>query len=839
MISSRSFFGRGRRLLPALAAAASAFLLIPAVSLGQPSAAYLKEGKTLYEKGRLGEALRAFEAAGDDPEALYFQFRIYIEDLVDTVSAHSMAEQLQKKFPGSAQAARVMTLMRTVPPPEPAPPKRMTTPPAVKDVKPAVAKSAETAPVSTKSEPKAEIKAPKKPESKEEKAPVPEKPEPPKAAEKPAAPPEPPKPPKPEPIVQVNLTADVKDFLKGISELTGENILYDPSVSGQVIMSGPADVPMSQVMDLTRQILGMRGYTLVKMDQGWKVVASSVALRGNIPTHSTQTSGLSQEYITQVIRLDPRLSSNEIRGILATYVSPNNNFQVLPKLNLILLTDTRETIDKVLDLIRRLGELQGEVTFKYFTLKYAKVQDIKTRLDALLATFLGKADYLTIPIVEVNQLWVAAQPEDISRIESLLKEMDTDFSYDVQLTVLPLKYASEEAVAKLVGELLQVGAARYAAENFKIIPDSRRRSVILSSVSPRIIALVSKLVAEIDQPSVPRAENIHIYKIGNADALKIADKLNTLYKDQTGADRIGIVADEQSNSLIITANAQRYAELETVIKKLDYAKSQVWLEVYVVEASLDKSKSIGVQWLLDKTDSVRGRTLTGAAGILTGVNKGSEGFSVGVAQAGSDFGATFNAMLKDEDFNVLSTPHLLVKDNELAKISVGDVIPILQNSQVTPTGSVTRTFNFENVGTNLSITPHVNDPHVTLDFTMAVQEVKSIAEIGAPTRTNRDLSTTITIDHGQTAVLGGILGKRKSFGRSGVPIVSKLPLIGWLFRKDVYADKLTNLLIFITPKIVNTVQDLEKISLEKQSESPERVAPPGASPSESLLLKTP
>ena len=83
-------------------------------------------------------------------------------------------------------------------------------------------------------------------------------------------------------------------------------------------------------------------------------------------------------------------------------------------------------------------------------------------------------------------------------------------------------------------------------------------------------------------------------------------------------------------------------------------------------------------------------------------------------------------------------------------------------------------------------------------------------------------STTITVESGHTVVLGGILGKRKTVGRSGVPVISKLPVIGALFRKDVYEDKNTNLLIFITPRILETAEDLEKVSREKEGETPLR-----------------
>lgn len=813
------------------------FLMVsPGVSMD--SAKSLRQGLTLYEKGRLGEALRSFEEAGNDPEALYYRIKIYLEDLRDTQTAMELSTTLRSEFPASVQAQRVSSLMESlvvpVRPPAPAAampsPETHSLPPAAKEMakpKPALKTKKETKKESAPAEPPkaqpvddarnkmetAPVVAAVKTDTKEMPVTAPAAPAPPP---RPAAA----QPPKErEPVVQVNLTADLKDFLKGISELTNENILFDQNVAGQVIMSGPADVPMSQVLDLAQQVLAMRGYTLVKMDQGWKVMPSSVALRGNLAMYDTASGGMSQELITQIIRVDPRLSTNEIRNVISTYISPNNNFQVLPKLNLILLTDTRENIEKIVELIRRLEDLQGRVVYKFYQLKYAKVQDLKSRLDAILASFLGKTDYLTIPIVETNMLWVAVLPEDVQRIEDILKEMDSDYAYDVELTVLPLKYASEEVVAKLVNDLLQVGTAKYAAENFKIIPDTRRRSIIISSVSKRLIALVSKLVAEIDQPSVPRAENIHIYKIGNADALKIADKLNTLYKDQTGADRVGIVADEQSNSLIITANSQRYAELETIIKQLDLSKAQVWLEVYVVEASADMTKKIGIQWFGETTRNVRGSSFTGGLGVVTGTTPGQEGLTIGITKQGTTLPSAFNAFLDNKDFDVLSTPHLLVKDNEKANIAVGDVIPILQNSQVTPTGSVTRTFSFENVGTNLSLTPHVSVPNVTLDFTMAIQEVKSVAEIGAPTRTNRNLSTTITVESSQTVVLGGILGTRRTFGRSGVPIISKIPVIGALFRKDVYENKKTNLLIFITPKIIQTSEELGKISLEKKAQT--------------------
>ncbi len=831
------------------------------------TAQLIRQGKTNYEKGRVAEALKSFDAAGHDPEALYNRFRIYLVDLKDTVTARKIGETMAHDFPQwtpepgedmqdqRAQAV-LAALMAAARQPAPSPVTRDTTSRSPAPMKAATAVSVQPKPPVTSapnpSPPKekaesttaAAPKNPVKPKLPEEASKPPEK-NPPeeksKAEPKPAvemkasaesnAAAETLKPPVPsvpllpaippkesEPTVQVNLTADLKDFLKGVSELTGENILYDQNVGGQVVMSGPADLPLSQVLDLAQQVLAMRGFVLVKMDQGWKVMPSSTALRANVPMYDTQSRGMTQEFITQIIRVDPRISLNEIRNILSTYLSPNNNFQVLPRLNLILLTDTRENVEKILELIRRLEDMQGRMIHKYYTLKFVKSQDLKARLDAMLSSYLGKTDYFTLPIIEMNMLWVAALPEDIQRIDALIQEMDTDFSYDVQMTVIPLKYSSEDQVAKLVGDLLQVGTAKYAVDNFKIIPDVRRRSVILSTVSPKILALVTKLINEIDQPDVRRAENIHIYKVGNADALKIADKLTSLYKDQSAADRIGIVADEQSNSLIITANAQRYSELEDIIKKLDLSRAQVWLEVYVVEVSGELTKKIGIQWFAETNRNFRGGSYTGGAGIVTGTTPGEEGLTIGITKAGTVLPSAFNAFLDNKDFDVLSTPHILVKDNEQAKISVGDVVPILQNSQVTPTGSVTRSFSFENVGTNLAITPHVNRPRVTMDFSIAIQEVKSVAEIGAPTRTNRNLQTTIAVESGQTVVLGGLMGRRKTQGRSGVPVLSKIPVVGALFRKDVYENKNTNLLVFITPQVIDSAEDLERMSREKKVE---------------------
>ena len=185
--------------------------------------------------------------------------------------------------------------------------------------------------------------------------------------------------------------------------------------------------------------------------------------------------------------------------------------------------------------------------------------------------------------------------------------------------------------------------------------------------------------------------------------------------------------------------------------------------------------------------------------------------------------AVLRAFQGDTDVNILATPNLLTTDNEEAEIIIGEERPFLRSSQDTPSGGVVstvNTFEFRDTGITLRITPQISQGRtVRLKLFQDINRFLSEAETGAVTTTKRSVKTTVVVDDGQTIVIGGLIQEERDETRTQVPCLGNLPLFGMAFRQTSDRKRKTNLLIFITPHIINSPEDIRLITDHKRQQS--------------------
>ena len=200
-----------------------------------------------------------------------------------------------------------------------------------------------------------------------------------------------------------------------------------------------------------------------------------------------------------------------------------------------------------------------------------------------------------------------------------------------------------------------------------------------------------------------------------------------------------------------------------------------------------------------------------------------------------NIGVLIRAFQKDTDANVLSTPHLLTMDNEKAKIIVADNVPLLKSDLTTPLATstttvsnvaVSRTYEYKDIGIQLEITPHISKGSmVRLEISTEVSNILAIdpANPGFVTTRKRQATTTVAVDNGQIIVIGGLIRDESADTTKKVPCVGNVPILGWLFKNFAGTNTKTNLLIFISPQIIRTAEDLEKATAKKKKESEENL----------------
>lgn len=382
----------------------------------------------------------------------------------------------------------------------------------------------------------------------------------------------------------------------------------------------------------------------------------------------------------------------------------------------------------------------------------------------------------------------------------------------------------------------------------------------------KIATTLDKKAATIKDPdydNLSQEGNIHVVHLENADAVKLADvlsripfsenaKINTQRTQappagerRPGTDsqqsnvKLSIIANKETNSLLISASPEEFREIYAIVKQLDSVRPQVLIEATIVEVNAESSWGLGIDWSLAGESgihqfggsSVMGSvpsysTPSGLSGKTLAVPLNPGAMTIGYISDTSILNfALLNAGGTDKNINILSTPHILTLDNHEAEINVAEEIAVPTNSRITDENTVYYTFEYKSVGLKLKITPHINRGNmIALELFTEVNSILgettylATGTIIPPDLGKRDMKTKVAVPDGETIVVGGLMRNQKIETETKVPILGDIPLLGWFFKSKSSENTKTNLLIFITPRVVTESEKIKAITEEKQAE---------------------
>ena len=236
---------------------------------------------------------------------------------------------------------------------------------------------------------------------------------------------------------------------------------------------------------------------------------------------------------------------------------------------------------------------------------------------------------------------------------------------------------------------------------------------------------------------------------------------------------------------------------------------QVLVEVLVVDVTLNSEFQLGVEFNIDSAPlDFNGRQFDNSSGILNS--------NLGLAGKTPTFNYTLikdNAkvfihnLMAETKVDVKAAPRILTLDNQKAVVNVGQQVPNLTGSQTTSSGQVIYTYNYNTVGTILTVTPHINsDDFVTMEVSQVVSKITQTTFFGAPVVDNRQASTSVRVKSGETMILGGIITESVSNTENKLPILGDIPLLGFLFRYQDQVKEKTELMLFLTPHIIDNAK---------------------------------
>ncbi|HTI68935.1 MAG TPA: secretin N-terminal domain-containing protein [Candidatus Limnocylindria bacterium] len=338
---------------------------------------------------------------------------------------------------------------------------------------------------------------------------------------------------------------------------------------------------------------------------------------------------------------------------------------------------------------------------------------------------------------------------------------------------------------------------------------------------------------ELDQES--KEDGYFPWLGGQPDNPRNSDGKNTARQVSDLVGRVRVVSDQRSNSLLVSANMHSFAQVMKLIDELDAPTAQVLIEARIVEVSSNFMDRLGVRWSPDGsktfTDADRdggflvhaGGQYTKGFGGKTEVNSPANNSAIGSALTSLRSGVLDNTVSMDfliqflrqnVGATVLAEPQINVEDNEIGKLFVGSQVPFIDKSQSTDVGSLNQSFSYKNVGIILEVSPHINKSG---DVSLRIRAESSTIEpgqqlFGGAIVDTRNFKTDVTAHDGETLVLGGIIQKQISDNTRKVPILGSIPGLGWAFKKKDKSIQEVELLVFLRPRVVRTVEEARNLA---------------------------
>lgn len=428
-----------------------------------------------------------------------------------------------------------------------------------------------------------------------------------------------------------------------------------------------------------------------------------------------------------------------------------------------------------------LGLLQV-VPLKYFT---------STEMVRVLTPFVS-ATAVIVDVPKINYLILVDTDANVKRLLQLVEIFDSEQLKQIkpQVFVYPVQNAKAKDLSNLLQQIF-LGAKSTARPSTPATPTTPSTSMR----NPPALAQPT--------PASPQTQ-LTIGPSGSGDALV--------------SDITKIFPDEVTNSLVILATPEDYALILETLRKLDQVQRQVMIEVLIAEISLTDELKFGLEWSLkSKADqgfaNITGSFIPTPATPATGAAIPAPGFSfLGIDPTGLIRGF-LQTLATQGKTNVLASPHILAADNKKAKIQIGSQVPIVTDVQSTTV--TTQTVQYKDTGVILEITPTINDSGlVSLEINQEVSDY-TFQNIGTnvfPVFTKRQASTFAVAQDGQTLVLGGLIQENKGRTRSGLPFLSKIPILGYLFG---YTDKTflrSEIVLLLTPRVVRNQKEAENLT---------------------------
>ncbi len=593
-----------------------------------------------------------------------------------------------------------------------------------------------------------------------------------------------------------SLHAVVKAIL---GDLLQQNYVIAPNVQGTVTLATPRPVNGAQAMSLLEMVLGWNNARLIWSDGRYNVVPADQAVAGNLSPR-TGTPANARGYEVRAVPLK-YISAIEMEKLLKPYARDRAIVQVDTARNLIVVAGSRAELQNYLHTIEifDVDWLSG-MSVGVFPLQAAESSKVVSELEKVFGE--GSKSPLAgmfrfMPLEGQNSVMViTSQAKYLTQISEWIERMDASGDGS-RLFVYEVKYVKAVDLAQQLGNVFGRSASL----------DRSGAASLMPSMDP----------VEIRTTDMPPADAPILGSRGGLAAGATNATLNV-----SGAE-VGITAVEESNSLLVRAGSGQWESIRRAIERLDAMPLQVHIEAQVVEVKLSGALSYGVSWYFGNAVPAVNQ---GATNSLT--NWQNSATSIRPAPDGASFtflGPSAQAVISTldsvSDLRVLAAPSVLVRNNVTADFTAGTQIPvastILSDTGDSNTNNTYSQVQFRQTGVTLKVKPRISsNGMVFMDIT---QDVSSPSVLG-PTIgdnisvDNRKVHTEVMVQSGETVMLAGLIKSEQGKGSSGIPYLSRIPVVGALFGRQTQTNGREEVLVLITPTVIRDPSEARRMTDE-------------------------
>ncbi|TRZ92649.1 MAG: type II secretion system protein GspD, partial [Rhodocyclaceae bacterium] len=586
--------------------------------------------------------------------------------------------------------------------------------------------------------------------------------------------------------------ADIQDIVQSVlGDILHVNYMMDPSIQARVTLQSAGDISAADVYNILESVLALHGIAIVRDGKIYKVIRDAQANRDAATIAAGENSPVVQVVSLRFVQASGLV--NALRTVMGTQALIVND----PTNRYLIAVDRAQNIAKMLEVV-----------------------------DILDVDYLAKVRIKLVAVTNEDATQLSKELEALFRTSGLFNLPGTD------------------------------------GNKVYFLPVTRMNAILVAAANEEVLAAAEKWLHTLDeQPKSGLSSRVHIYPAINATAAHLANLLRQVFGGAAAAPpstttgtaaapgsaptqvvlrgaqggglegNVQIIVDDNTNSLVIRSSQQDYQQIRMILARIDTVPKQVLIQVMVAEVGLSENLQFGVEWWLrnlrfrgGNSDSRAEASLTTGLVAPTGnpltSGTGGAGLNYLIFNSAGDITGLFNLLASNTDVNILSAPHILASDGKTAKIEVGSEEPVVTQTTSTPlstTGVTTsNSVQYRPTGILMEVKPSITaSGRVSLSL---VQEVSArgvdvtVGGTSYPSFSKRKVSTDVTIEEGKSLIVAGLIQDRGDFNNQGLPGLKDIPVLGGLFGNQKRSSSKTELLIAITPFIVRSTEEGDRIT---------------------------